>query len=314
MENEIKPTYIEPTNIEPTEITPTDIKPTEITPTEINPTEIKPTEITPTEINPTEINPTEITPTDIKPTDVFEKSATYSNSAKTQVNSAKVFSNKNAIIYLSCGLVGGLAVLFFGLNFGLTLYMLPLIFATAVSIFRFFGELKKLEITQEALDEWNNQILAKHPNFPQSNLMTMADSNKLTNKLSFWTHTLAKPIYKVLAWCAVVGAVASLGVGIIVPLTTGGIGGGGDVVGVYVQASQHEAQNGVAQVGKTAFKFDSNGNVYFSGYYEGSKTVWQKYGTYTKSGSKVTIQSGYFTIQNGGKTLYSNDGQYWTKV
>ena len=291
---------IKSTNIEPTEITPTDIKPTEIKPTDIKPTEIKPTEIKPTEISQ-------------------GKQSTSATNRSSAVQ--KPFNGKLAATYLALSLVAGVITLTLGLLFGLSFSLIPVIIGTIGMIGLFFTELKKLKITQEQLDEWNNEILKKHPNFNKSNLMKIEDVEKGLNRMSFWTHTLKHPVLKIATWLTLCFSVASLGMGIVIPLAAGGgIGsaGGGSCVGTYVQAQPHETRNNIAQVGRNAWKFDSNGNAYYAAYYNGSSSVWDsQFGKYKKSGSKVTISGipgAYFTIKDGGKKLVDSDGGYWIKV
>ena len=294
-------------------IEPTEIKPTEITPTEIKPTEIKPTEITPTEIKPTEIKPTEIKPTEIKPTEIY----TGGNTTKSSVQRPNApFSHARATGCFITGCVSGVITLIVGLS-GLIFLMPATFMLMAIMLGLFFIELKRLEVTQEALDEWKKQILAKFPNYSKAQLDTMTTdlyNKNILNKFSYWTHTFKVSFNKVLACIMLPVAVVSAGVGVVVPLTSGGAFGGGDVVGVYVQAEQHATQNNIEQVGKTAWKFDKSGNAYYTGYYDGNQTVWSKQGTYKKDGSKVTISGGYFTIKNNGKQLVGSDGSYWIRV
>jgi len=311
-----KPTDIQPTEIEPTSIQPTNIKPTKIEPTDISPTEVKPTKIEPTDINPTDIKPTEIKPTDIG----SPQNQNAPKKGQVIKGQARPFSSKMAATYLTIALAGGISTLVVGLLVGLSFGIVPIILATLGALFAFFAEMKKLKITQEQLDEWNNEILKKHPNFNKNQLMKLEDTEKSLNKVSFWTHTLKNPLLKISTWLTLTFSVASLGLGVILPLATGGGiagGGSGNVVGVYVQAAQHETKNNISQVGRTAWKFDSNGNAFFTGYYNGSSSSWQSYGKYTKSGSRVTISGiggAYFNIKNSGKALSGSDGSYWIKV
>ena len=317
---------IKPTDIKPTDIKPTEIKPTEIKPTNIEPTDIKPTDIKPTDIKPTDIKPTDIKPTDIKPTDISSSKIEPTNIQPTDISTnkntkgtPKAFNGKLVATYLVLALACGLTTLIIGVMFGLSWNLLPVILGTILSLVMFFTELKKLKITQENLDEWNNEILKKHLNFNKSNLVKIEDVEKGLNRMSYWTHTIKYPVFKIAAWLTLAFSVASLGVGIVLPLTTGGgFSGGGNVVGTYVQAQPHETRNNIAQVGRTAWRFDSNGNAYFTGYYSGNNSAWDSsFGKYKKSGSRVTITGipgAYFTIKDGGKKLVDSDGGYWIKV
>ena len=305
-----------PKKIKPTEIKPTEIRPTEIKPTEIKPTEIKPTEIRPTEIKPTDIKPTEIKPTEIKPIDI-SSNKTAASAAKKAEKAAKPFSGKTAATYLAIALIGGVSTLILGLLVGLSFSLIPIILGTLGGLVAFFTEMKKLKITQEQLDEWNNEILKKHPNFNKNNLMKIEDVKKGLNRVSFWTHTLKNPLLKVGTWLALTLSVVSLGTGVILPIATGGGAvGSSNVVGTYLPSYYNSSSSGdigIAVV--TAFKFESNGTARKGSYdLETRKYTWHDTGTYTKSGSTLKTTWGTFTIKNGGKSLTEHDGSFWTKV
>ena len=313
---DIKPTDIEPTDIELEEIEPTDIELTDIEPTDIEPTRIEPTDIKPTEIKPTAIKPTKIDhletpniePTRIDPTDIDKPLKT--NSAP---NTA-VYKKGTAITWFCIAVFASIASLITGLINGISIYWgFELFFAVASFVF-FFGELKKMQITQEDLDEWNKQILDKHPNINKKYLMKLEDSKDLTNRFSYWTHTFKMPFTKVIACILLPVAILSAVAGVIVPVTgVGGGIGGGSVVGTYISDLQDTGNIKVVSV--TAYKFNSD-NTYQKGQYdlETKQITWKDSGTYTKSGSKVTIEYGYFIVKNGGKKLQDGSGGYWIRI
>ena len=261
---------------------------------------IEPTNIEPTEIEPTKIEPTEIKPTEIKPL----------NPQKPKPK----FSQGNAVTFFVLACIGAFATLFIGLTTGLTYYLWLDVVATAFAFIMFFRELKKMEITQEDLDKWNKQILTKHPSFNTNNLMKLEDTNKFLNKFSYWTHTFKFSFAKILACVMLPVAVLSVGAGIIVPAVNGGSIMGGDVAG-YTYISDVKSSGNSEVVVVTAYKFENN-NTYKLGYYdkETRKYTWTGTYNYTKSGSKVTVQNGYFTIKNGGKSLVDSTGGHWIRV
>ena len=175
----------------------------------------------------------------------------------------------------------------------------------------FFNELKKMSITQEDLDAWNNQILAKHPNFNKDMLMKLEDTKKLTNRFSYWTHTFKVSYTKVLACILMPLAVLSIGAGIALPVM--GVGVSSKIEGTYIADTKDTSSYSVVQV--TAYKFNSD-NTYQLGFYdkETKKYTWKSSGKYAQSGSKVSVSAGYFIIKNGGNKLQDSEGRYWIRV
>lgn len=286
---QIKPTEIESTKIEPTEVKPTEIEPTKVEPTEIEPTKVEPTKIEPTKIEPTKIEPTDIKPSEIKPLKPLEPK----------------FSSRNTAVLLAIATVAGIWTFIMGLGYFYTNLFMFIFFValTGIVLFTVFADLKKMKVTQADLDAWNNQILANHPNFNQNQLMKLEDLNKnVFNRFSYWTHTFKKGVLKILAWVALCFSVIGAGAGVVSHIATGG-SAGANVVGTYV----YECNSGgnMACASSTAYKFNKDG-TYVRGYYdyEDKSYHWESSKhTYKKSGSKVSVQGGSFTIKNGGKTL-----------
>lgn len=224
-------------------------------------------------------------------------------------NKKSKFSNTFAIICFLLFILLAFMFLILGLTLGLGFWALPYAFVLITSLVLFCIELKKMPITQEDLDEWNNQILAKHPNFNQDMLMKLEDVKKITNRFSYWTHTFKISATKVLACIALPLAFCAVGVGVVAPIASGRVGGTGtDIVGIYISNSPNA-------VVVTAYNFRSD-DTYQLGSYdrETKKYTWHSSGKYTKSGSTITIKAGTFTIKNGGKQLQDNYGNYWIKV
>ena len=305
MPKKIEPTKIEPTkieapdiestSIEPTKIEPTNIEPTKIDPTTIEPTKIEPTNIEPTKIEPTNIEPTKIEPTKIEPTDV-----TGSRRARKFKDPSK-YSKVAAISFFAIAAFGALATLLVGLNTGIDFNLFLCLISTLGALLLFFLELKKMNITQADLDAWNEQILAKHPNFNKDNLMKLSDLNKALNRFSYWTHTFKFGFAKVLACIALPAIVLTAGAGVVLPATGGGVGS--DITkGTYLVDTSDGP--GYKMVSTTAYKFNKDGTFQDGRYdYETKKVTWIGNGTYTKSGSSVSFKGGTCTIKNGGKVL-----------
>ena len=101
----------------------------------------------------------------------------------------------------------------------------------------------------------------------------------------------------------------------------GGLGGAKLQPGVYVQQGQFSG-GGVAQVGHTAYRLNADGTFDYSDSYE--KNVWSGHGTWSQSGSTVTlvwngnpmVAAGYTVTANiydGGKS-FGNSSERFTRT
>ena len=103
-----------------------------------------------------------------------------------------------------------------------------------------------------------------------------------------------------------------------------GIGGAKVQPGIYVQGYEKEKQGNVAYVGKNAYRLNADGTYNFAASYEGAATVWDAGGTWSQSGSTLTLKgspnpmypNGYTvtaTVYDGGNS-FGNSAQRFNKI
>jgi len=231
----------------------------------------------------------------------------------------KRFSSKRAIIFFLIALVLTILALILAINtFNLfrddliegamdILYWIIPLALSLVAWILFAGEISKVTATDAELEEWKNEIQAKHPG--AQNYIKQEDMKKFGNKLSFWLHSLHNSFAKVGTSIALPIAVAAFAVSVVLPFVGIFNGGGnsGFSYGIYVSDCN-------TCVVVTAYNFKSD-NTYLLGSYdnETAKYSWgSKSNTYTVSGSTVTIANGSFTVISSTKLKDSN-GAYWVK-
>lgn len=104
----------------------------------------------------------------------------------------------------------------------------------------------------------------------------------------------------------------------------GGIGGAKIKPGIYVQGYEQVKQGNVAYVGKNAYRLNADGTYNFAASYEGASTVWDAGGTWSQSGSTLTLKgspnpmypNGYTvtaTVYDGGNS-FGNSAQRFNKI
>ena len=69
----------------------------------------------------------------------------------------------------------------------------------------------------------------------------------------------------------------------------GGFGSAKLKAGIYIQDFEMASSGNAVQVGKTAYRLNSDGTYNYTGYYDGDGTVWDNGGTWSQSGSTVTF-------------------------
>ena len=279
---DIEPTKIEPTHIEPTHIEATKIEPTHIEPTHIEPTVIEATRVEPTRIEPTKIEPTKIEPTDISKPLKQPKKAGYS----------PVLSWTFLIIMFGAALAVLIWGIKYGLDFGLLVFGLLFLF----SMLGFFACLKAMPITQEELDRWSAEIHKKNPKLTG---MTMEDTKHIMNRFSYWLHLSRHLIVQIPAGIAFCASFVFMVVGVGVPVIFGGgIGGSLDVNGLYVSDACGSVNGNAQLVSVTAIKFTGE-TSYNAGPYDCNKKTFdvQSSGNYSKSGKTISFSSGVFKGQ-----------------
>ena len=228
------------------------------------------------------------------------------------------FSNKRAIVFFIIAVLITILGLILAINLftlfkedliegpsDILLWLIPLFIALIFWIL-FLTEISRITATDEELEEWKNQIQAKHPN--AQNYMKQDDLIKFSNKLSFWLHTLrysfAKVTTAIVLPVALIAFVASVTIPFIGMFSDAGTGFS---YGIYI----NECSECVVV---TAYNFKSD-KTYQMGACdkeEGYTYTWTKSGTYTLSGSTITIPAGTFTIISSTK-LKDSSGGYWVK-
>ncbi|OQC14965.1 MAG: hypothetical protein BWX72_01115 [Firmicutes bacterium ADurb.Bin080] len=138
------------------------------------------------------------------------------------------------------------------------------------------------------------------------------------NGIDYKTHKPGKKFVAVFAPALAIAVIGMVMFAYPVVLNGGfsGFGGAPAPDGIYVQIGS-DSGDGWVQVGLTAYKFDSNGTVYYTDYYDGGSTNWRS-GTWTQSGSNITVTfSGTWgftvtcTINSSGDTLsYNGKAEY----
>ena len=102
----------------------------------------------------------------------------------------------------------------------------------------------------------------------------------------------------------------------------GGLGGSKLQSGIYVQQGSYSG-GGVAQVGVTAYRLNSDGTFDYTDVYKGGSSIWSGHGTYKVSGSSVTfvwkgnpmVQEGYtFTATVYDSTTFGNASEKFKKT
>ncbi len=102
----------------------------------------------------------------------------------------------------------------------------------------------------------------------------------------------------------------------------GGIGGAKLKPGIYVQQGSYSG-GGIAQVGVTAYRINSDGTFDYTDVYQGTSSIWSGHGTYKASGSSITfvwkgnpmVQEGYtFTATVYDSTTFGNASEKFKKT
>ena len=102
----------------------------------------------------------------------------------------------------------------------------------------------------------------------------------------------------------------------------GGIGGTKLQSGIYVQQGSYSG-GGIAQVGVTAYRINSDGTFDYTDVYQGTSSIWSGHGTYKVSGLSVTfvwkgnpmVQEGYtFTATVYDSTTFGNASEKFKKT
>ncbi|MBO4479960.1 MAG: hypothetical protein J5774_06300 [Clostridia bacterium] len=103
-----------------------------------------------------------------------------------------------------------------------------------------------------------------------------------------------------------------------------GIGGAKVQPGIYVQSHEQEQQGNAVQVGKSAYRLNADGTYNYAAVYDGASTVWDAGGTWSQSGSTLSLKgkpnpmypNGYTvtaTVYDGGKS-FGNSTQRFKKI
>jgi len=195
--------------------------------------------------------------------------------------------NKKTIACLLVLLVAGFLTFLLGfILLGLSIWTIVFLIVWVVAFIMTFNSFKKLPITQKEADEHDEKVRAKFAPKPAPQTHIFGDISKApgTVKYSLWT-TKQKGFKKFFVIFALSAGLAFGIFGGLLPIT--GVGGFASAPnGVYVQDQLYN-QNGIEQVGLTAFKFE-NGLLYYTYNYNGETTSWGKAMTYNYKSGRVT--------------------------
>ncbi|MDD3831992.1 MAG: hypothetical protein PHW00_05005 [Clostridia bacterium] len=180
------------------------LKPTEIKATDVNPTEIKATDI-----KPTDIKATKIEATDIKPTEIKQGTFSSSNSLFQTLKWLKIYLWAGIFCGIGAGIIGIVSGI--GYSFYVALGM------TAFAIVLFFLNLRKIEIPNEEISIWNNELKVK----PNTTQITEASSKNISTKFKYWIKSTKKSATKIVAVIAIACSFGLLLTGTIIGATGG---------------------------------------------------------------------------------------------
>ena len=102
----------------------------------------------------------------------------------------------------------------------------------------------------------------------------------------------------------------------------GGIGGKKLTPGIYLQQGSYSG-GGIAQVGQTAYRLNSDGTFDYTDVYNGGGTIWSGHGTYKMSGSSITfvwkanpmVQEGYtYSATIYDKNTFGNSMEKFKRI
>ena len=195
--------------------------------------------------------------------------------------------NKKTIAWLIVLLVAGFLSFLLGfILLGLSIWTIVFLIVWVVAFIMTFNSFKKLPITQKEADEHDEKVRAKFAPNPAPKTHIYGDLTKApgTVKYSLWVAKF-KGFKKFFVIFALAVGLAFGIFGGLLPIT--GVGGFASAPnGVYVQDQLYN-QNGIEQVGLTAFKFE-NGLLYYTYDYTGETTSWGKATTYNYKSGRVT--------------------------
>lgn len=198
--------------------------------------------------------------------------------------------------------VGFLLFLLGFLLLGLSIWTIILLIIWVITFIITFTSFKKLPVTQKEADEHDEKVRAKFAPNPAPKTHIYGDLTKApgTVKYSLWV-TKFKGFKKFFVIFALAAGLAFGIFGGLLPIT--GVGGFANVPnGIYVQDQSYN-QNGIEQVGVSAFKFE-NSVLFYTANYTGDGTSWGKARTYHYKAGRVTYS---YSAKWAGESGYTNE-------
>lgn len=211
--------------------------------------------------------------------------------------------NKTTVTWLIVLLSAGLLLFLLGfLLSGLSILTIMILIVWVVAFVMTFNSFKKLPVTQKDADEHDEKVKAKFAPNPAPEAQLFGDIAKApaTVKYGLWV-TKQKGKMKLFVILAFIVGLAGGIFGGFLPVV--GIGGFANAPnGIYVQDKPYN-QNGIEQVGISAFKFE-NGVLFYTANYTGDGTSWGSARTYHYKAGRVTYS---YSAKWAGESGYTNE-------